>query len=451
MDIKKLNKDFNDADSKDVIKWSLKNFKNEIVISSSFAAEGMVIVDLANRLDIPFKVITIDTGRLYEETYELMEIARNKYQLDLDILFPSSKMVEKLYNEKGAFSFRNNLSNRKECCHIRKVIPLKRGLKQYSAWITGLRREQSVTRSDMEIFEIDKTHNGMLKINPLANWTEEEIWKYIKKHNVPFNQLHNQGFPSIGCAPCTRAIEKDEDARAGRWWWESAEKKECGIHLRDVKRNDITLFFLLDGTLLNTQMRQYLVYKDIMSNYIENILSKDAFLALKRNGFSIKEIINESRIGKIKKKVLKEWSHKIENDNYLTHDIPFPKTYETLENLSNSFHLILISERSNRANAMKQIERLRLKKYFSQIILILPGVRSAFKKRNKIKRTKYFNSNKSWLIGDSRSDMKAGSLLNIKTVGLSTGTLNKNIIKKFKPRYIIEDITKLPELIEFDY
>ncbi|MEA1987541.1 MAG: phosphoadenylyl-sulfate reductase [Candidatus Marinimicrobia bacterium] len=451
MNIEQLNKDFQNAESKKIIKYALKKYKNEIVISSSFANEGMVIIDIASKLKIPFKVLTIDTGRLYEESYELMEIARNRYDLDLEIFVPETQMIEKLYRTKGIYSFRNNLSNRKECCHLRKVIPLKRGLRKYSTWITGMRREQSITRTGMKIFEEDKAHKGMLKINPLANWSEDEVLEYIKKHDVPFNKLYNQGFPSIGCAPCTRSIEEGENARAGRWWWEPAEKKECGIHLGNKKRNDITLFFIMDGTLLNTDMRQYFVYKDIMEDYVENILSREAFWALKKNGFSIGDILDESGNKKIKKEILKEWSKRIEDDNYLSHDIPFPKTYETLENLSNSYNLVLISERGNRQNAMKQIERLELNKYFSEIILILPGVRPAFKKKNKIKNSQYFNQEKSWLIGDSRSDIKAGSLLNMKTVGISSGSIKTFFIKKFKPKYMIEDITKLPELIDFDY
>jgi len=160
-----------------------------------------------------------------------MERIRLKYKINIESYFPDSTAVEKLEREKGFYSFRQSVENRVECCGIRKVEPLKRALSGLGAWITGLRHEQSMTRTHVQIIEIDETHGGIIKINPLVNWTTTQVWDYIKKNNVPYNRLHDAGYASIGCSPCTRAIKPGEDIRAGRWWWESPEHKECGLHV----------------------------------------------------------------------------------------------------------------------------------------------------------------------------------------------------------------------------
>jgi phosphoadenosine phosphosulfate reductase len=161
-----------------------------------------------------------------------MNRCRDKYEIEFEVYFPVTDSVQDLLRLKGPYSFRESVENRKECCGTRKVEPLQRALKSRRAWITGLRKGQSVTRTELAMTEIDEAHGGILKINPLAEWTEEEVWDYIKANEVPYNTLHNDGFPSIGCATCTRKIFPGEDIRAGRWWWEHPEQKECGLHSR---------------------------------------------------------------------------------------------------------------------------------------------------------------------------------------------------------------------------
>lgn len=221
-----------DKSSEDVLKWAFKNFRNEkIAIASSFGLEDVVLIDIAVKINPNVQVFTLDTGRLYEETYELMEKIRDKYNIKIKVYFPDAKEVEKLETERGFYSFRKSYELRRECCNIRKVFPMKKALNGLDAWITGLRREQAITRINIKKVEYDEA-NRLIKINPLADWTEKQILDYIKKNDVPYNKLHDKGFPSIGCAPCTRAIKGNEDIRAGRWWWESPEHKECGLHLK---------------------------------------------------------------------------------------------------------------------------------------------------------------------------------------------------------------------------
>ena len=160
-----------------------------------------------------------------------MAVTKSRYKINIDVYFPIAEKIQKMVNEKGINLFYDSVENRKECCFIRKIEPLQRAFKGLDAWICGLRRDQSVTRQDMKLVEWDD-NNKLIKINPLIDWSEEHLWDYIKENNVPYNKLHDKGFPSIGCQPCTRAIEKGEDVRAGRWWWENPETKECGLHKR---------------------------------------------------------------------------------------------------------------------------------------------------------------------------------------------------------------------------
>ena len=229
MDLIKLNQEFEKSSAVALLQWALKNFPN-IVLASSFGAEDVVLIDILSKLDPKIKVFTLDTGRLNEETYEVMDKVRRKYGILIESYFPDKEAVQKLEREKGFYSFRESVDNRKECCAIRKVEPLNRALKGVDAWITGLRRAQGVTRVDLNKIEADPAHLGLTKINPLADWSQEDVWAYIKKNGVPYNRLHDQGYPSIGCAPCTRAVQEGEDIRAGRWWWENPDHKECGIH-----------------------------------------------------------------------------------------------------------------------------------------------------------------------------------------------------------------------------
>ncbi len=221
---------FEGQTASEIMEWSLIQFKNKIGIASSFGLEDMVLIDMASKISKDFIVFTLDTGRLHEETYQIMERTRSKYGINLQTYFPKREAVEKLTREKGFYSFKESIENRKECCFIRKVEPLGRALTGLEAWITGLRREQSVTRIDATKVGEDKDHPPLIKINPLADWTETQVKTYLEKNNVPINALHAKNYPSIGCAPCTRPILEGEDIRAGRWWWENPENKECGLH-----------------------------------------------------------------------------------------------------------------------------------------------------------------------------------------------------------------------------
>lgn len=199
-----------------------------VVFSSSFGQEDQVITDAIFRQKLPIRVFTLDTGRLFQETYDLMDATRARYGQRFETYFPNTERVQNLVAEKGFNSFYESVENRKECCGIRKIEPLKRALAGAQVWITGLRAEQSDNRADMRILEWDGA-NGVLKYNPLIHWNYDEVLQYLQKNNVPDNPLHRKGYISIGCASCTRAIEPGEHPRAGRWWWE-ASQKECGLH-----------------------------------------------------------------------------------------------------------------------------------------------------------------------------------------------------------------------------
>ncbi|MBS2026419.1 MAG: phosphoadenylyl-sulfate reductase [Deltaproteobacteria bacterium] len=216
----------------DILAWTWARFGARAVLASSFGAEDVALIDLASRVTPKLEVFTLDTGRLHPETYEVMQAIRERYGINLRVYAPERASVEKLESEQGLYSFRESLEQRKACCAIRKVEPLKRALAGREAWVTGLRREQSVTRAGVEVIEIDDSQNGIWKLNPLAAWTEADVWNHIRQNRVPYHALHDVGFSSIGCAPCTRAVKPYEDARAGRWWWEQPEHKECGLHAR---------------------------------------------------------------------------------------------------------------------------------------------------------------------------------------------------------------------------
>ena len=209
-------------------------FPNEVVFSSSLGQEDQALTDIIFKNDLPVKIFTIDTGRLFNETYELLDRTIARYEKPLQVYFPEAADVEKFVTDKGINSFYESVENRKECCHIRKVKPLNRALKGAKVWITGLRSEQSGDRQKMPMIEWLEDKQ-LYKFNPLINWTYDQMMNYITKNNVPYNFLHDKGYISIGCAPCTRAIEPGEDARAGRWWWETSQK-ECGLHTTIVKQ-----------------------------------------------------------------------------------------------------------------------------------------------------------------------------------------------------------------------
>ncbi len=219
------------AEQKDIatgIRILTDMFPGAVAFSTSFGQEDQVLADIIWRNQLPVRVFTLDTGRLFQETYDLMDLTRARYKQPFEIYFPETAAVEALVKEKGMNSFYDSVENRKECCYIRKVVPLNRALQGTKVWITGLRAEQSDNRHDMPALEWDEVRQ-LYKYNPLIHWTFEEMTAYLEKNNVPYNRLHDKGFISIGCAPCTRAIEPGEHPRAGRWWWESSQK-ECGLH-----------------------------------------------------------------------------------------------------------------------------------------------------------------------------------------------------------------------------
>ena len=214
-----------------VLRWALETFGSRVALASSFGAEDVAIIDMLVKIDPTARVFTLDTGRLNQETYDVMDKIREKYHVSIEVMFPKADAVEQMVREKGLNLFYHSIENRKRCCGLRKVEPLNRALATVDAWITGLRRDQVVTRTGVKKVDLDADHGGIAKINPLADWSWEQTLDYVKKNGIPYNVLHDQGYPSIGCAPCTRAVKPGEDFRAGRWWWERPEQKECGLHV----------------------------------------------------------------------------------------------------------------------------------------------------------------------------------------------------------------------------
>lgn len=220
------------ADAIAVLQQAAREFA-PVAFANSLGAEDMVLTDLIARHQPDIGMFSLDTGRLPQETYDLMQEVRSRYAVPLRIYFPDAAEVEALVARIGVNGFYDSVENRKECCRVRKVEPLKRALAGKKAWITGMRREQAVTRGNLEVSSFDANH-GMQKFNPLLDWSNEDVWEYIRQHDVPYNKLHDRFYPSIGCAPCTRAVTPGEDIRSGRWWWESPEGKECGLHVSRI-------------------------------------------------------------------------------------------------------------------------------------------------------------------------------------------------------------------------
>jgi thioredoxin-dependent adenylylsulfate APS reductase len=226
--------EFESWDAQRILSWSIENFHPRLVLSASFGApEGMVLLDLMHRIEPGVRVFTLDTGRLPQATHDLIDRVRDRYGVQVEVVFPDPGEVMRMVRERGQNLFYESVENRQLCCRVRKVEPMRRyfATAGVDAWVAGLRREQGVTRHDAARVEIDETNGGLVKINPLVDWTHERVWDYVRDHNVPVNRLHKQGYPSVGCDPCSRAIGPGEDVRAGRWWWENPETKECGIHV----------------------------------------------------------------------------------------------------------------------------------------------------------------------------------------------------------------------------
>ena len=226
-----LNQKYNSATAAELLKGFIVDFPGTMALSSSLSIEDQVLTHIICNIDKTVKIFTLDTGRLFPETYDLIHRTNHKYGIKMEIYFPDAREVEGMVNSKGINLFFESVENRKQCCNLRKIHPLKRAFAGLEVWICGLRREQSVTRQDMQRIEWDEG-NGIIKLNPLIDWTEDEVKDFVKVNGVPYNPLQDKGFPSIGCQPCTRAIFPGEEIRAGRWWWESPDTKECGLHRR---------------------------------------------------------------------------------------------------------------------------------------------------------------------------------------------------------------------------
>ena len=229
----KLKFELIDSTAQDVVAKVMTTFGKRVVFASSLGLEDQVITHMAlqfsQSLSQKCRIFVLETGCLHKETIDVIEKMQQKYQMTYEIMYPNVTDVDSFVSKKGKFSFYESIENRKLCCHIRKVEPLRRVLNTADAWVTGQRQSQSITRSNLQTVEWDE-ENQKIKFNPLVHWTIEQVWDYIKSNQIPYNVLHDCGYPSIGCDPCTRAIKPGEDARAGRWWWESADKKECGLH-----------------------------------------------------------------------------------------------------------------------------------------------------------------------------------------------------------------------------
>lgn len=230
--IASVGKEIAGMSAEEVVAWALGVFHPRIALASSFSLEDIALIAMMAEVRPDARIVALDTGRLNEETYEAAEAVRKRLGVRIRWHFPDRAAVEALERSKGLHSFRESLENRRECCRIRKVEPLARAVSALSAWITGQRRAHGVTRRELPVAEIDAAHGGILKLNPLADWSDDDVRDFVRRRGLPYNRLHDAGYPSIGCAPCTRPVRPGEDPRAGRWWWESPEHKECGLHAR---------------------------------------------------------------------------------------------------------------------------------------------------------------------------------------------------------------------------
>ena len=218
----------------EILIWGLENFSDKIALSCSFGApEGLALLDMMHRIDPASRVFVLDTGRLPQATYDLIDRVRDRYDKIVEVIFPDAERVQSMVRDNGLNLFYESVEKRELCCRMRKVEPLNRYLSSLDAWVTGLRRDQTSAREQTPKIEIDRAHAGIVKLNPIADWSREQVLDYVKEHDVPINRLHAEGYPSVGCDPCSRAIGPGDDPRSGRWWWEASDLKECGIHLEE--------------------------------------------------------------------------------------------------------------------------------------------------------------------------------------------------------------------------
>ena len=235
-ELKELNLKFGEKSAQEVLNFAISEIGiSRLLFASSLSIEDQVVTDMLMNVNKDVRIFFIDTGRHFQKTYDLMDATMSKYKFKYEVYAPNGQDLEKLISQSGPNLFYDSQELRKKCCYVRKVEPLKRALSAADAWICGLRRDQSVTRNEVNLFEWDSNYS-VFKINPLAQWTEEMVWDYIKRENVPYNNLYDKGFRSIGCQPCTRAVHEGEDIRSGRWWWEDPDKKECGLHVQKKEK-----------------------------------------------------------------------------------------------------------------------------------------------------------------------------------------------------------------------
>jgi thioredoxin-dependent adenylylsulfate APS reductase len=232
-EVQSWNQQFETQTAEALLAWALERFHPRLALSNSLQTEDMVVLDIAWRIQPTVRVFTLDTGRLHQETYDMMDRVREKYTKSLEILFPDAAQVEEMVRTKGQNLFYESTDNRHTCCGVRKVNPLRRKLASLDGWVTGLRRDQWATRSNVPKLELDTANGGILKLNPIADWSQEQLDEYVKAHNVPQHALYSKGYTSIGCLPCTRTTKPGENPRAGRWWWEQDLQKECGLHVAE--------------------------------------------------------------------------------------------------------------------------------------------------------------------------------------------------------------------------
>jgi phosphoadenosine phosphosulfate reductase len=231
LEIGEIAMDLDDQEPEDVIEWAFEALGDRVAIVTALQVDGMVVLDMATKIRPDVRVITVDTGRLPQETYEFIDQVRQHYpETRWEVLFPDTAEVEAMVRRQGVELFRNSVPQRMFCCQVRKVRPLVKALRGLDGWFTGLRRDQWASRAAIKKVELDHDHEGIVKINALADWSNDEVWEYVRANNVPNHPLYEKGYTSIGCAPCTRPIQPGEDDRAGRWWWEQNAPKECGIH-----------------------------------------------------------------------------------------------------------------------------------------------------------------------------------------------------------------------------
>jgi len=231
LEVGELAVEYDPRDPEEVLEWAIRRFGVErFGIITSFQADGCALIDMAHQIHRKVRVITIDTGRMPQEQYDIIDDFRARYGIEVEVFSPDTEAVETMTRRHGVNLFRQSVEKRMLCCHVRKVLPLNRALRDLDCWATGLRRDQWATRANIRKIELDHDHGGIVKINPLADWTEEEVWDYLREYHVPIHPLYAQGFKSLGCLPCTRPVAEGEPSRNGRWWWESNAPKECGMH-----------------------------------------------------------------------------------------------------------------------------------------------------------------------------------------------------------------------------